>query len=139
MRHTPKTVFYFSFLIGLLFPIHLFGETYTLSSAGTLANKISANEASVLTSLKINGRMDARDFDFIKWNCMSVEDVDLSGVSIDQYTGSYGTNEGYSYTYPANEIPLGAFFYWTNSYNHNNTTATSDEGMPSLKSIKLPV
>ena len=58
--------------------------------------------------------MDARDFDFIKWDCMKVEVVDLSNVEIDSYRGKEGTQEGENVSYEANEIPSGAFFYWAN-------------------------
>ena len=109
-----------------------------LESAGTLAQKISTTESGEILDLKITGHMDARDFDFIKWHCMKVENVDLSGVKIEAYSGSDGTNEGYDYTYAANEIPLGAFFYWISSYKYKYEGMPSDEGMPSLKKIILP-
>ena len=91
-----------------------------------------------LLKLKLSGHMDARDFDYIKWDCMKIEEVDLSDVVIDSYSGSDGTNEGYDASYGANEIPLGAFFYWVNSYKYNYAGRPSDEGMPSLKKIILP-
>ncbi len=109
-----------------------------LERAGSLSSKLSLSKATELLKLKLSGHMDARDFDYIKWNCMKIEEVDLSDVVIDSYTGSDGTNEGYDASYGANEIPLGAFFYWVNSYKYNYTGRPSDEGMPSLKKIVLP-
>ena len=109
-----------------------------LEMAGTLSSKLSKSQASELLKLKLSGHMDARDFDYIKWNCMKIEEVDLSDVVIDSYIGSDGTNEGYDASYEANEIPMGAFFYWVNSYKYNYTGRPSDEGMPSLKKIVLP-
>lgn len=109
-----------------------------LESAGKLKEKLNNTNSGEILDLKISGYMDARDFDFIKWHCMKVRNVDLSEVKIEAYTGSDGTNEGYNDTYAANEIPLGAFFYWTTSYKYNYEGMPSDEGMPSLKSIKLP-
>ena len=109
-----------------------------LETAGTLAENISTSESNDILDLTITGHMDARDFDFIKWHCMKVENVDISGVKIDAYSGADGTNEGYNDTYAANEIPLGAFFYWTSSNKYDYEGMPSDEGMPSLKKIKLP-
>ena len=60
-----------------------------LDRAGTLSSKISTSQASNLLKLKLSGHMDARDFDFIKWDCMKVEEVDLSDVVIDSYRGMH--------------------------------------------------
>lgn len=109
-----------------------------LEKAGTLSSKISKSQASELLKLKLSGHMDARDFDFIKWKCMKIEVVDLADIVIDKYVGADGTNEGYDATYEANEIPLGAFFYWTTSRKYNYEGMPKDEGMASLKKIVLP-
>ena len=109
-----------------------------LERAGMLSSKISKSHASELLKLKISGHMDARDFDFIKWDCMKVEEVDLSDVVIDGYSGVEGTEEGNNKTYQANEIPSGAFFYWINSHKYNYDSMPIDEGMASLKKIVLP-
>ena len=85
-----------------------------LQQAGTLSSKIVKAQASNLIKLKISGHMDARDLDYIKWDCMKIEEVDLSGVVIDNYYGKEGTQEGELVNYAANEIPSGAFFYWQN-------------------------
>ena len=112
--------------------------TITLDEAGTLSEKLSSMDCKSIKELTISGLMDARDFDFLKWECVNVEVVDLSGVKIVEYSGAYGTNEGYDYTYPADEIPLGAFFYWVSNYHRVVTDGFSDEGMPSLKKVVLP-
>lgn len=109
-----------------------------LDKAGTLSSKLSKSQASELLKLKLSGHMDARDFDYIKWDCMKVEEVDLADVVIDSYSGVEGTEEGNNKTYAANEIPSGAFFYWIDSYKYNYSGRPSDEGMPSLKKIILP-
>ena len=109
-----------------------------LDKAGTLSSKISISQASNLLQLKLSGHMDARDFDFIKWKCMKIEVVDLADIVIDKYVGADGTNEGYDATYEANEIPLGAFFYWNTSKKYNYEGMPKDEGMASLKKIVLP-
>ena len=109
-----------------------------LQQAGTLSSIISKTQASNLLRLKISGHMDARDFDFIKWDCMKVEEVDLSEVVIDSYSGVEGTEEGNNKTYAANEIPPGAFFYWSNVHKYIYDGMPVDEGMASLKKIILP-
>lgn len=118
----------------------------TTPSAGTVGEQLSEYTCRNITSLLITGHIDARDFNFIKWNCINVQYIDLSGTVIDAYSGRDGTNEGYMFDYDADEIPLGAFFYWiSHAENHNgsmvfvdNGTGYYDEGMPSLKSVKLP-
>lgn len=109
-----------------------------LDKAGTLSSRVSKSQASNLLKLKVSGHMDARDFDFIKWKCMKIEVVDLADIVIDKYVGADGTNEGYDATYEANEIPLGAFFYWNTSRKYNYEGMPKDEGMASLKKIVLP-
>ena len=90
-----------------------------LKTAGTLSSFISDDEAPNIGELKLSGHMDASDFSFIKWNCMKIEVVDMADVVIDKYKGANGTNEGYDATYNANEIPLGAFFYWNTSKKYD--------------------
>ena len=117
------------------------GEKYisvSLQKAGTLSSKISKTQASNLLRLRISGHMDARDFDFIKWDCMKVEEVDLSEVIIDSYSGVEGTEEGNNKTYAADEIPSGAFFYWNDVHKYVYDEMPVDEGMASLKKIVLP-
>ena len=96
-----------------------------LSSAGELSEKINKLQAPV-TELSISGEMDARDFNFIKSYCKSLSRLDLSQVRIVSYNGSGGTNS--AGVYRADEIPVGAFFYW----------APVDDGMHSLTEVKLP-
>ena len=109
-----------------------------LDRAGTLSSKISTSQASNLLKLKLSGHMDARDFDFIKWECMKVEEIDLADVVINSYYGREGTQEGENVSYAANEIPSGAFFYWKNVHKYVYDGMPIDEGMPSLKKIVLP-
>lgn len=109
-----------------------------LKTAGTLSSFISDDEAPNIGELKLSGHMDASDFSFIKWNCMKIEVVDMADVVIDKYKGANGTNEGYDATYNANEIPLGAFFYWNTSKKYDYPGMPKDEGMASLKKIVLP-
>lgn len=112
----------------------------TTTNAGELSTLITnANE---ITSLKIQGHIDARDFRFLKWNCENLAYLDISEVIIDKYYGAEGTNEGYNATYGANEIPLGAFFYWMGHYEGdnyvNNDEKHYDEGHHGLVEVVLP-
>ena len=96
-----------------------------------------------ITNVTLYGTIDARDFSTLKWNFRNLQDVDLSGVKIAAYSGKYGTNEGYDdggiySVYNANEIPIGAFFYWMGNDIREFPSELNDEGMPSLRSIKLP-
>ena len=96
-----------------------------------------------ITSITLSGTIDARDFSALKWNFRNLQDVDLSGVKIAAYRGEYGTNEGYYdggvfSTYNANEIPIGAFFYWQSNDIREFPSELNDEGMTSLRSVKLP-
>jgi hypothetical protein len=109
-----------------------------LDRGGTLSSMIPKSQASELKKLKISGHIDARDFDYIKWDCMKIEEIDLSDAIIDKYTGVEGTEEGNNKTYAANEIPSGAFFYWQNVHKYVYEGMPIDEGMASLKKIVLP-
>ena len=113
------------------------GSVY-LDRGGTLSSMIPKSQASELKKLKISGHIDARDFDYIKWDCMKIEEIDLSDAIIDKYTGVEGTEEGNNKTYAANEIPSGAFFYWQNVHKYVYDGMPIDEGMASLKKIVLP-
>lgn len=96
-----------------------------------------------VVKITIGGTVDARDFSTLKWNFRNLQYLDISGVTIYGYRGEYGTNEGYydgtAYSiYNANEIPIGAFFYWENNDIREFPKEFYDEGMPSLRKIKLP-
>lgn len=114
----------------------------TPATAGVVDSLLSSFTTEEIISLTIKGHINAKDFNFIKMHCLNVENLDISETVIDEYTGDEGTNEGYDYTYAANEIPLGAFFYWVGANPNppeNIDTIYGDGGMPSLKTVKLPV
>ena len=91
-----------------------------------------------ITGVKIVGCIDARDFSTLKWNFRNLKNLDISETNIIAYKGIYGTVEGYEYEYNANAIPLGAFFYWQSNFIREFPSELFDEGMPSLKHIKMP-
>lgn len=99
-----------------------------VENAGTLSQALEKYDAKYIKELTIIGEINARDFNFFKNNCISVQYLNLEGSEIKSYEGNVGTNEGYNYYYTANEIPLGACFYWE----------PIDEGMPSLHKVTIP-
>ncbi|WP_091844205.1 lipocalin family protein [Prevotella sp. ne3005] len=109
-----------------------------LSQAGMLSTVLSETKAKNVLEMKLSGRIDARDFDYIKWYCNRIQVIDLKDVVIDAYIGEDGTNEGIYDTFYANKIPTGAFFYWGTSRKHSLTGIPKNEGMTSLKKIILP-
>lgn len=117
-------------------------DCLNLASAGSLEEALEGRDLSSIISLKLSGEMDARDFNFIKWQLQNIEVIDLSDIRIASYFGPNGTNEGYARIYPADEIPLGAFFYWCDHVEDDmlieNDERHFDEGMPSLRSVTLP-
>lgn len=88
--------------------------------------------------VRIDGNIDARDFSTLKWNFRNLANLDLSNVKILEYYGKYGTVEGYEYSYSKNTIPIGAFFYWMTNELRYFPEELYDEGMSTLKKVKLP-
>ncbi len=90
-----------------------------------------------ITGVKIDGIIDARDFSTLKWNFRKLQNLDISEAKIVDYTGLYGTVEGYEHEYFQECIPEGAFFYWISNDLREFPNELYDEGMASLKSVKL--
>ena len=107
----------------------IYGQTKSVSvtTAGTLSTLITSAETTALTTLTVSGNIDARDFVFMRDNMSVLASLDLSAATIKAYTGTAGTYSVVTLIYPANEIPLCAF------YNANTITYKS-----TLASIKLP-
>jgi len=92
------------------------GKTASISAptAGCLVGTtvLSAAQKTSITSLTItSGAIDATDFQTMKVTMTALTDIDLSGTSISEYTGTGGTNGATSQTYPANTVPIRAFYY----------------------------
>jgi hypothetical protein len=81
-----------------------------MSEAGSLSSIAGANNIGTVSSLKITGTMDARDFRYLRDNLVALKSLDLSEVVIIAYQGSEGTANGYM-LYPNDEIPLYAFYH----------------------------
>jgi len=120
---------------------------------GNLSIMIS-QDASTITDLIINGLIDARDFKTLRDNVPRLHVLDLSGVSIVDYTGTEGTIP-IAYTsstthYPANTIPAQAFYYFSSvtgktsltsvilPINLTNIGSSAFEGCSNLTGIQLP-
>ncbi len=85
-------------------------KTINVSTPGTLRSLLTANELSTVTNLTVSGNIDARDFTTFRRSKMpNLVKVDISNVSIVEYNGTAGTYGG-SILYPANELPLYAFY-----------------------------
>jgi hypothetical protein len=96
-------------------------------SAGTLSTLLSSNELNKITNLTLTGSIDARDFVFLRDKMTKLSVLNLSSANIKLYYGINGTYSGISLLYPANELPMYAF------YNDNTSTYKS-----TLTSVSLP-
>ncbi|MDR2814101.1 MAG: leucine-rich repeat protein, partial [Prevotellaceae bacterium] len=92
-----------------------------LAAAGTLAGKISDRD---ITHLTLTGKIDARDVKFMRDSMNYLAELDLTGATVVEYTGTEGTTTS-DMTYPANEMPQASFF-------------SAGRGKTTLVSVKLP-
>ncbi|MCX6307345.1 MAG: leucine-rich repeat protein [Bacteroidia bacterium] len=92
-----------------------------------MSSQISDAEAITLLSLTVTGTIDSRDFACIRDRLRLLNILDLSGSVINTYTGTDGTNSGTNTMYPANELPMYAFY---NPYRQTS--------MSTLTSLKFP-
>ena len=91
-------------ILGLAMSLTARAETVTLSTPGTLADALK--NPGVVTSLTINGVVNAADFDYINSELTALTELNLSGASIAGYSGDpvlYGRT-----TFAANELPANA-------------------------------
>ena len=103
-----------SFLLSLIFmscknndePVWTLNNIYLNKD---LNKKFTSNELDTITTLKISGTIDARDFQFMRDSMPHLTFLDISHVSISAYTGTKGTLMADS-DYPANTIPPHAFY-----------------------------
>ncbi len=85
-------------------------KTIYLTTAGTLKDQdFSPATAATITDFTITGKIDARDFQFMRDSMDVLANLDLSGSSIVAYSGTGGTDYDYSYNYLANELPAASF------------------------------
>ena len=76
----------------------------TETTAGQLSAVVTADEAATLTSLTLTGSMDARDFAYVQSSMPKLEQLDLTGVTIEEYSDKMPVFANFTY-YPANELP----------------------------------
>lgn len=101
----------FLLIIGLLTTVEAqTTKTIQVSKAGTLSSLITETEVNTLVSLTITGTIDSRDIAGIRDRFQKLSILDLSSTQISAYTGTDGTNTGTNTTYPANELPMYAFY-----------------------------
>jgi len=96
------------------------------ASPGSLSTILGSANLASLTTFKIVGSLDARDFKTMRDNMPLLASVDLSDAVIAGYIGSDATYSG-SYNYAANAIPTYAF-----------CTPSTSLGKTILKTIIFP-
>lgn len=118
-------------------------------TAGTLSEVITNEDISTVTSLKLRGTMDARDFRYMREKLVYVSQLDLSEVNIVAYKGIEGTYDYEDIDYPANRIPQYAFRPWELSITLNLSSVIfpaslksigicAFDGCFNLKSVTIP-
>ncbi|MBQ1723623.1 MAG: leucine-rich repeat protein [Muribaculaceae bacterium] len=110
------------------------------TTAGNLSSQVTNLN---ITSLKVKGSLDARDFMFISRNLEKLTSIDLSEVTIEAYDGVREPLVNGQILFPADEIPQLSFFgkkltsvVLPSTLKSIGMAAFS--GCKSLKSITLP-
>ena len=85
-------------------------KTVNVSIAGTLNTYFTATETTTVSNLTVSGNIDARDFAYMRDKVTALTVLDLSAAKIMAYTGIDGTYTVTTIAYPANELPLCAFY-----------------------------
>lgn len=94
-----------------LFILLLCAVSVRAADVTTTAGKLSSKVTDLnVTSLKINGTLDARDFMFISDKLEKLTQIDLSGASIVAYDGVHDALVNGQVYFPADEIPQVSFF-----------------------------
>lgn len=89
-------------------------KTVTDLSPGGLINKLTVSELTSVTNLTLSGTIDARDFFQIREKMTRLAVIDLTNVTVAEYTGIEGAQSGELLTFPANALPGGAFIAMAN-------------------------
>lgn len=99
--------------------------TVQQSEAGTLKNRI-ANYKNI-THLTLSGKIDARDFQFLRDSMPALEYLDISNTTIMAYSGDVGTS--YTSNYAEHQLPASAF----------SVASYPSAGKTFLRNIVLPM
>jgi len=111
-----------------VYPDPITGITKTVTiDAGGLQSALTTNELATINKLSIVGTINASDFLTIRDYMPALTILDLNNATIIDYTGTMGTDGNDNISYPANGVPVNAF------YNQNTY-----KGKTSLVSIILP-
>ena len=100
-------------------------------TAGNLANRFTSGELGTMTTLKLAGTIDARDFKIMRDLMPRLTSIDLSTTNIVAYSGKEGTSLQGNIQYQANVIPESAFY----CRNYQNTKLSSFIFPASARSI----
>ena len=84
-------------------------RTFYVPKAGTLVELLTEEEANRITSLTLQGKINAVDFRHLRDEFTSLRELDISNAIISMYAGKGGTKSDKFYVYPANSIPAFAF------------------------------
>lgn len=120
-------------------------QSYTLTQAiqpqpvktleatpGALSSAFTTEVLNTISKLTLTGTIDARDFKTMRDKMPLLSELDLSGATIAAFNGTEGTYlNGRIQTYPANTIPITAFYYY-------NSLTGIRYGKASLTSVILP-
>lgn len=127
--------------ITLLFALLLFtvfnytaqaAESQTaVCTAGNLAT-VAASYLTTVTDLTVTGTINARDFVTMRDEMPLLEVIDLSGATVDEYTGADGPAGAMQTFYPQNAIPALSF---TNANNYSGKTSLTTFIFPKDVSI----
>jgi hypothetical protein len=101
---------------------------FTLLSTPNLRQMdVSAFEQAKLNKIALTSDVDARDFRILRDHLSSMADLDLSAANIVAYTGTEGTAGSGLQTYPADVLPVCAFF---NPVHQTSSTALTKIVLP---------
>jgi len=103
-------------------------------NAGEFDKILTENQLNSIEGLILTGTLDARDFKTMRDKMPNLATLDLSKVSISEYTGTEGPYFTNTYTYPANEIPKYSFCRVYIEYSQYFVYT----GKSTLKMIKFP-
>ncbi|MDE7108963.1 MAG: leucine-rich repeat protein, partial [Muribaculaceae bacterium] len=88
--------------------VKLSNSSVNLATAGTLKDKLPAEEALTVKNLTITGKMNAKDFWYIRDNCPSIHYLDIKTVDIEAVEAADGEFNVEPVDNPEKVIPEGA-------------------------------
>lgn len=89
--------------------VKAYNEISVNVTAGNLSKTLTVLEKQTITSLRITGSIDARDFVVLRDSLVLLDSLNIKDVIISEYNGNQGTDNDVT-RYPENSIPDYAFF-----------------------------